>query len=306
MVSSRQGIPSVLYENRYCDQNEFDIVINHECISMYSTNSIIQIQNVNVKCSLLLIPMSANRCYAKTAVVGSDIFVLGKYDIEVRKTSCVDIRSRSTWKHLSKMPDSRTNFSVCSFMNSIYIIGGYLEGNYSKGCYKYETNLNKWTKIADLNIDRCKSACAVFEGKIVATGGFRYSGRTNSAESYDHYENKWTRLSDMICWRDEHSSFSMGNKLFVIGDNYHYAEVFDSTSRKFTLLNFKKPCKILEFSCDCQTISVCRKMFVFCTCLINRQPMLHVYHVNEKRWVSQKTIEGVHFRKPIIKKVPKQ
>ena len=40
-------------------------------------------------------------------------------------------------------------------MKSIYLIGGYLEHfGYFKGCYKYNLNYNKWTKIANLNIDR--------------------------------------------------------------------------------------------------------------------------------------------------------
>ena len=100
------GRPSVLYENRYCDQNEFDIIINYEDReSKDSTNSIIQIQNVNVKCNVVLIPMSAGRCYAKTAVVCSDIFVLNRSDKKVKMTSCIDISSKSTWKSLTPMPD---------------------------------------------------------------------------------------------------------------------------------------------------------------------------------------------------------
>ena len=208
------GKPSVLYENRYCNQNEFEIIINHVGNkSKDSTNSVINIETAGVKYNVVLIPMSPNHYYAKTAVVASDIFVLDGSDKKVRKTSCLDVKSRSTWKYLTPMPDSRIYFSVCSFMKSIYLVGGYLEYcNYSKGCYKYDINHNKWTKIADLNIDRTKSACAVFEGKIVATGGFRYSGRTKSAESYDYHENRWSRLPDMIGWRDEHFSFSIDNK----------------------------------------------------------------------------------------------
>ena len=42
--------PSVLYKNRYCDQNEFDIIINHEGKEIKdSTNSIINIENADFK-----------------------------------------------------------------------------------------------------------------------------------------------------------------------------------------------------------------------------------------------------------------
>ena len=62
-------------------------------------------------------------------------------------------------------------------MKSIFLIGGYLEHYiYSKECYKYDLNNNKWTKIAGLNIDRSDTACAVFEGKIVVTGGYSKKG----------------------------------------------------------------------------------------------------------------------------------
>ena len=204
------------------------------------------------------------------------------------------------------MPDSE-NFSVCSFLKNIYLIGGYLSGGvYLKVLYKYKISHNKWTKIADLNVDRSGPSCAVFEGKIVATGGHCYTGRTKSSESYNHHENKWNRLPDMIGWRDEHSSFSMGNKFFVIGGFSNIdTEVFDSTIRKFTSINLRLLCKKI-FLCDCEKISISRKMFVFCSCSTNKQPMLHVYNLDDKRWVSKETVESVRFRKPINHKVPKQ
>ena len=67
----------------------------------------------------------------------------------------------------------------------------------------------------------------------------------------------------MIGMRYKHSSFSMGNKLFdfCCFSNVD-AEVFDSTFRKFTLLNLKLPCPN-QLPSDCETVSVCREMFVF-------------------------------------------
>ena len=80
------GRPSVLYENRYCDKNEFDIIIcNEDKENKDSSNSFIQIESVDVKCNNVLISTSANRYYAKTAVIGSDIFVLGGFDLKIKK-----------------------------------------------------------------------------------------------------------------------------------------------------------------------------------------------------------------------------
>ena len=69
--------PSILYVNRYCYQNEFDIIIYHEGQkSNGSTNSIIHIESADVKCNVVLIPMPADHFYVKTAVIGSDILFL--------------------------------------------------------------------------------------------------------------------------------------------------------------------------------------------------------------------------------------
>ena len=57
----------------------------------------------------------------------------------------------------------------------------------------------------------------------------------NSVEAYDYYENKWTYLPDMNEKRCDHTSVSMGNKMFVIGGyNTSNCEVFDGFSRRFT------------------------------------------------------------------------
>ena len=140
--------PSVLYENRYCDQNEFDIIINHECNeSEESTNQTIQIESDNVNCNVVLIPVSANYYYAKTAAICSDIFVLNGSEKIVRKTCCVDVRSKSTWKNLTPMPGLRKNFSVCSFMKSIYLIGGLLNRCFKAGFPKLIFKIAPFSKI---------------------------------------------------------------------------------------------------------------------------------------------------------------
>ena len=92
-----------------------------------------------------MIPLSANRCYAKIAVISSDIFGFSRYNKSVRKISSVGIKSKCTWENFLSMLNL-SNFTVSSFMKSIYLIGGYLEdNNYFKGCYKSDINNNKST-----------------------------------------------------------------------------------------------------------------------------------------------------------------
>ena len=68
-----------------------------------------------------------------------------------------------------------------------------------------------------------------------------------------------------------HLSVSMGNKLFVIGGNYRFnLEVFDSVSRKFSLINFGQKFlnhNYLQGACcigkKILTIRACNKKFEF-------------------------------------------
>ena len=100
--------------------------------------------------------------------------------------------------------------------------------------------------------NRQNASCAVFEGKIVVTGGSfsvnSFSHRDlNSAESYCFYENKWTKFPNMLVARNCHTTVSMGNKLFVIGNDYKKgSEVFDSVTNKFVYI--KSPLKINHFN----------------------------------------------------------
>ena len=124
-------------------------------------------------------------------------------------------------------------------INTIQYVGCY-EKTIHNYCYKYEVNI--WTGVAQLQNERCFSACTVFEGKIVATEGNSSNGSLRSVEAYDHHENKWTYLSDMIAKMYDHSVVSMGNKIFVITKGIPvYYELYDSISRKFTMFNVKPP-----------------------------------------------------------------
>ena len=105
-----------------------------------------------------------------------------------------------------------------------------------------------------MNASRYYAACTLFEGKIVVTGGCFYS---YSVEAYDYYENKWTYLPHMIESRNSHASVSMGNKLFVVGGEHTSScEVFDSFSRKFTLIEAKLPKYEFCWLNKCKAVSI--------------------------------------------------
>ena len=194
--------PSVLYENRYCTQDEFDIVVcggkKEKGIPIEATKLI----SPNFRNSVKLSPMLTLRYSNKAAVIGSNIYVFGGFSNWSSSFEMYSAKT-NTWKKLVPAIKSLTDFSVCSFMKSVYVIGGFYNHHYNISmlnniqrynrkiqscCYKYDAN--KWTKVADLQKKRCFSACTVFEGKIVVTGGSNSNGSLRSVEAYDHYDNK--------------------------------------------------------------------------------------------------------------------
>ena len=139
------------------------------------------------------------------------------------------------WKNHICVLAERKYYCISSFMKQVFVIGG----TDTNSCMKYDLNTEQWTNIANTLEIRDTSACTVFEGKIVVSGGCinNNSNRIGlrSVEIYDYHENKWSFLPEMIYGMSFHKLVSMGNKMFVVGDN-NQCEVFDSFSRKFSLI----------------------------------------------------------------------
>ena len=66
-----QGMPSVLYENHYCNQDDFNIVI------FRGYDKVTEIKGPNFDISAKLRPMLNPKLFCRTAAIGSDIYVLG-------------------------------------------------------------------------------------------------------------------------------------------------------------------------------------------------------------------------------------
>ena len=113
-----------------------------------------------------------------------------------------------------------------------------------------------------MNLNRFNAAFTVFEGKIVVSGGYREEsipapivGNTRrgisrmrlcnlkSVVAFDYYENKWISFPSMLSPRRNHTSISIGNKMFMVGGyttssykDLNTFEVFDSVTRMFTTI----------------------------------------------------------------------
>ena len=172
MITHLRGINSVLYESRYCNQSEFNVVICGGFNKNKPTNEVVKLKGPDFKTSIKMSRMLTARKLCRTAVIGSDILVLGGYDKKRNWSSTFEMYSakKKCWKELKTTCYHLTKFSVCSFMKSIYVIGGstghYFDESdcafhdyYENYCYKYEGRIKKWAVIASLLTERSNTAC---------------------------------------------------------------------------------------------------------------------------------------------------
>ena len=245
-----------LYQYRFCDQEDFSIVIcSGEKVNedIYHEKPFL-LNNFDTK--VYLPRYFKSRKEHKSVSNGSDLYVLGFHDA----SGFCDVENYSylnkCWKTLQGSYLS-SSFYLCIFMQKLFVM--------DDSSQFYDKKTNKWWNTSAMYVKRRNAACTVFEGKIVVSGGFsirlRYLSsnyivtQLNSVEAYDHHENKWYYYPRMLETRRNHTAVSIKNKMFVIGgeQNNNSCEVFHSFTRKFTfiksqisLINQISPSKIVS------------------------------------------------------------
>ena len=273
---------SVLYKARYCAQEEFSIAV-----CMKGSIKLLEFPfNKNIyKNSKQISPITK---WSKVVDCGSNFYVLNE-SCTFEKYS----ESSENENTLSPLLDNRSGFCVCSFMQKVYVIGGYIEiqgriGSSIDSCMCYDIKSDKWTYIASMIKKRKYMSSAVFEGKIVVTGGYSHS-TLNSSESYCFHENKWTSFPNMFGARSGHATLAISNKLFVIGGTFFYkCEVFDSITKKFAFV--ENPTELS--SSGFVAVSIAYKVFVFQKCDKEYGEMLILCYNDEKEaWIQESILQ---------------
>lgn len=73
--------------------------------------------------------------------------------------------SKNLWCSIPSLPEKREDAAVCALHNSIYVIGGHLNGNTLKSVWAYCTETKVWVSLADMNSPRShlgKTSCFIF------------------------------------------------------------------------------------------------------------------------------------------------
>ena len=191
-------------------------------------------------------------------------------------------------------------YAVCGFADKIYLLGGY-DDDEADYCLEFDTKDCSWKYKSSMHEVREDPAACVFEEKIIVSGGMQYEDddfvhvnlndesnhRTiNTVEAYDPIEDTWERLPSMNFTRVHHQSIAVRNKLFVIGGGTKMNEVYDSTSKRFTVL--KPPLSLRDTSQynTFASFSVGSKLFVY----FNDLSSVLSYDVIKKKW-SEETSE---------------
>ena len=172
---------------------------------------------------------------------------------------------------VGKMPDNRDFFSVCAFMDNIFVIGGrsLVDFQCFNTCLQFDVERSEWTEVCGMKATRMSCASSVFEGRIIVSGGKHFNNTIlNSVEAYDPAADSWSNMPDMVEARYCHRSVAMGNKLFVIGNHsskdLRQCEVFDSTCNKFTLLKSPKAFPRVNIALIGNKITVFDDMVAWC------------------------------------------
>ena len=112
----------ILYQNRYCDQEDFNIALfdGDNDFNNVSFDKPFLFNNFDAK---VYLPTLLNQKYAcKVIASGSDIYLLDDFS----DTPSVKLYSSSTksWKCIPPMIEQKLNYCVCSFMQKLFVIGG--------------------------------------------------------------------------------------------------------------------------------------------------------------------------------------
>lgn len=126
-------------------------------------------------------------------------------------------------RDLPAMPGlPKLGFGVVVLNGKLLVIGGYSVINgaafASPEVYQYDSCLNSWSKLADMNVARYDFACTELDGAVYAVGGNGESGDSlSSAESYDPDADTWRPIAPIRRPRWGCLAAGFRGKLYVMG-----------------------------------------------------------------------------------------
>lgn len=116
----------------------------------------------------------------------------------------------------------KAGFEVVVLNGKLLVMAGYSvidgTGSVLADVYQYDSCLNSWSKLANMNVARYEFACAEVNGMVYAVGGHGMDGESlSSVEVYNPDTDKWTLIESLR--RPRWGCFACGfeGKLYVMG-----------------------------------------------------------------------------------------
>ena len=242
--------------NRFCNQDEYAILRIGGIVNRDISSEALLLHGENFQCKSKLPPLisGVNGCHAIN--LNGTIYVLGGFsrDFEVNLVQKFTPGISESWDVAGEIPDYIHGFSVCSFLNKIYIFGGKYHEDEQGYCLCFDPVTGESNDLPSMIRDRLFATCTAFGDKVFVFGGRElYQSeyrRIRSVEVYDPDKNEWKLKNDMIECRSHLKSVVMKNKIVIfgsrfnskgiVGDNSFGAELYDVFSNTFTLLKSVK------------------------------------------------------------------
>jgi kelch-like protein 10 len=155
----------------------------------------------------------------RAAVIGFDIYLIGGTENGRFSNSCRCFNAvTKTWRDVAPMNHVRYLHCVAVLGDVLYVMGGADDDNSPlKTAERYDLKTDRWSPIADMNVEREDASAAALNGKIYVVGGWCYGYRLRSAEVYDPRTNRWTLISDMRIGHMSLSCISFHGCVYAIG-----------------------------------------------------------------------------------------
>ena len=204
------------------------------------------------------------------------------------------IEEHKCLEHRANLNDARSDFTSIyePEKDRIYVIGGNDAKNFYKNCEYYDVAVDKWVRMAELNVARDSAACCIFNSKYiyVFSGRIKFSPKeiTDVCEMYDIDKNIWEQINvkNKTNWVpcDLAMCFQTGPSTILIFGG------FDRANRTNATFTFNTNNKTIDRSGDLPTVgSFSTMVFQIDDCLYtvgwnNTKKNLYKYNISDSYW----------------------
>ena len=109
-------------------------------------------------------------------------------------------------------------FTVTSFNEELYVIGGYgYDVEVKHTVHKYNPVSNEWKELASMETGRGAHCAVVLQDLIYVIAGADGETCLKSVENYDPLTNQWRRVPDLVNARRDAAAATVCGKIVVIG-----------------------------------------------------------------------------------------